>query len=731
MRRSLQLTRSGLLLARSSFYASASASSSSSPAFALDASFLSKYAKLRPPFGFNGLGELVYLRTYSRNKGDRKEQWYETVERVVQGTFQMQIDWLYSSGKSCDEQQMLKLKRDSEEMFDRIFHMKMLPPGRGLWAMGTSLTTDRKLYAALNNCAFVSTHDLDRDPIEPFCFLMDASMLGVGVGFDTNGAGKVRIQNVIESTNIKENKVFVVPDSREGWVQSLRLLLQSFLIPPSPSLSSSSPLSKSLTNTLPVFDYSQIRAAGEPISGFGGVSSGPSILKELHDTLISVLMPCAGHAISITNIVDIMNIIGKCVVAGNVRRTAEIAFGDPDSEEYISLKDYEKNPHRQSYSWTSNNSVYARIGMDYSKACEKVRLNGEPGFAWLDNMQKYGRMLDPPNNKDYRARGGNPCLEQTLESYEICCLVETFPDKHENVEDFKKTLELAVMYAKTVTLGPTHWPQTNNVMLRNRRIGTSLSGIAQFINNRGIEELREWCEQGYQKVQETDKDLSGFFGIPESIKTTCVKPSGTVSLLAGATAGMHYPESRFYTRRVRISTSSDLVAKLELAGYDIEPCKGDEENTRVVSIPIDAGEGIKTVKEVSMWEQLSLAAFLQRYWADNQVSCTVTFDPKTEGSYIKDALNYFQYSLKGISFLPRLEYGAYPQMPYEAITEEQYNVANAKIVAATLETGIGGDTFNFSSAEASELNEVPDKFCDSDKGCSIDTEIAKNTSTSK
>lgn len=119
-------------------------------------------------------------------------------------------------------------------------------------------------------------------------------------------------------------------------------------------------------------------------------------------------------------------------------------------------------------------------------------------------------------------------MEQTLESYEICCLVETFPDKHDGLEDFLRTLELAVLYAKSVTLGPTHWPRTNNVMLRNRRIGTSLSGIAQFISSRGLNTLKVWCERGYQHVQKSDKRISDHFGIPRSIKTTCIKPSGPI-----------------------------------------------------------------------------------------------------------------------------------------------------------------------------------------------------------
>ena len=47
---------------------------------------------------------------------------------------------------------------------------------------------------------------------------------------------------------------------------------------------------------------------------------------------------------------------------------------------------------------------------------------------------------------------------------------------------------------------------------------------------------------------------------------------------------------------------------------------------------------------------IQFAAFMQRHWADNQVSCTVTFDPKTEGEQIPHVLNYYQYHLKGISY---------------------------------------------------------------------------------
>ena len=120
------------------------------------------------------------------------------------------------------------------------------------------------------------------------------------------------------------------------------------------------------------------------------------------------------------------------------------------------------------------------------------------------------------------------------------------------------------------------------------------------------------------------------------------------------------------------------------------------------------GEGIRTVSEVSMWEQLSIAAFMQRNWADNQVSCTVTFDPDKEGPQIANALNFFQYQLKGISFLPKTEIGAYKQMPYEEITENKYR----KMVDSL-------SPLSFRSVKGSKA--IVERFCNNDT-CELEFE---------
>jgi len=184
----------------------------------------------------------------------------------------------------------------------------------------------------------------------------------------------------------------------------------------------------------------------------------------------------------------------------------------------------------------------------------------------------------------------------------------------------------------------------------------------------------------------------------------------TVSLLAGATPGVHYPESRFYIRRVRLAKNSPLKKPLKKAGLHIEDAYGDDSSV-VVEFPVDVGEGIRTVGEVSMWEQLSLSAFMQRHWADNQVSATITFNPETEGKDIANALNYFQYQLKGISFLPKTKIGAFAQMPYEEIDEETYNIMAKKVKPIIFDDVIG------SEAEI-------DLFCNTDQ-CLIDMDDAK------
>jgi hypothetical protein len=639
--------------------------------FRLDDNFVSQFKHVAPDFGFNGLGLLTYYRTYSRLKEDgTNEQWFETVRRVVEGCYSLQKEYILQNELGWND---TKAQRSAQEMYERMFKMKFLPPGRMLWALGTPIIHERNIGQALFNCAFVSTENIGKslqEAVKPYTFMMDMSMVGVGVGFDVEGAGKVKVAKPYGNP-----QTFVIPDSREGWVESLEKLLSSYF-------------SQQFTSetAVPVqFDYSLVRPMGAPIKGFGGISSGYKPLEKMHEQIRRVLNELDGKTITVTCIADIMNLIGQCVVAGNVRRTAQIALGNAENEEFRKLKDYRWNSelgqyegemaHRAEYGWASNNSLVVGDDTEFGELAHQTAINGEPGYIFLENIRAYSRMCDEPDYKDIKVKGTNPCGEQSLESYELCCLVETFPSRAESKEDYLRTLKFAYLIGKTATLVTTSWHETNRVQKRNRRIGTSVSGVTNFLSNNTLNVLKTWLEDGYNEIQRWDEIYSSWLCVPRSIKTTSVKPSGTVSLLAGVNAGCHFPEYEYYIRRIRIAKNSHLLPQILEAGFHIEDDVVDS-SSAVVSFPVH-NEG-KTLKQVSIWEQANLAMFLQRFWSDNQVSCTITFKPE-EASQIQTILEYGKYTFKSISFLPTLEKGVYAQMPYEAITKEEYEEMYAKI----------------------------------------------------
>jgi ribonucleoside-triphosphate reductase len=631
--------------------------------FRLNEEFVASYNEKKAPFGYrdaggNSVGEITFLRTYSRLKANgHKETWVDVCQRVIEGMYSLQKDHCKTNRLPWSD---AKAQASAKEAFDRLFNLKWTPPGRGLWVMGTPIVNVQKNSAALQNCAFVSSMEMTKnDPSRPFTFLMEASMLGVGVGFDDKGADKEF--TIYEPKS--ECTTYVIPDTREGWVDSVSMLINSYL--------------KADQNCLE-FDYSEVRPAGAPISTFGGTAAGHEPLERLHNYIHKLFKGRAGELITRKDIADIGNLIGVCVVSGNVRRSAELLIGSIDDPDFLNLKNAEVFPERNSYDpetpgwgWMSNNSVSVSVGQDLSPIVDGIARNGEPGVIWLDVSKKYGRLADPINNKDHRIAGYNPCAEQSLESFEMCTLVETYLNRHETLEDYNRTLKFAYLYAKTVTLLPTHWEETNAIMQRNRRIGTSMSGVANFADRKGLPTLRDWMDKGYENVKRYDVIYSEWLGIRESIKTTTVKPSGTVSILAGESPGVHWtPGGKYFNRAIRFANSDPMLPLFKMANYRVEPASESPDTTSVVFFPIKS-DAERAERDVTIFEKMSLAATAQRYWSDNSVSVTISFDPETEAEHVGTVLHMYDGQLKTVSFLPSGNF-TYPQMPYTQITEEEY-----------------------------------------------------------
>ncbi len=343
---------------------------------------------MTPYFGLGAFGETLFYTRYSRVKEDgTNEDWCDVIIRCVEGVFSIRKDWYLKNQIAWDQSYW------DEYAFGfatAMYEMKFLPPGRGLWAMGTEFIFERGSMA-LQNCGFKL---IGKDIANDAHWCMDALMCGVGVGF------KPERDDTLQAHLPTETMTFLIPDTREGWCDSLAALIRSYLVADCPK---------------PEFDYSEIRPEGLPIKGFGGISSGPEPLKKLHEQVEYFFERFIANKDGYDSVLlkaDIINAIGCCVVAGNVRRSAEIACGDIDDDVFMNLKDYTVYPYRAAFGWMSNNSAILSEKRHYGllgKIAKRVIANGEPGIINYRNMWK-GRIGKNDNLPRDAAIGFNPCL---------------------------------------------------------------------------------------------------------------------------------------------------------------------------------------------------------------------------------------------------------------------------------------------------------------------------------
>jgi len=631
----------------------------------LDENFVNSYATRQVDWG--PLGQLVYKRSYAQPG----EVWYLTVERVVNACYQAQQRHCENAGIDFD---LAKAQHSAQQMYDLMFNFKFLPPGRGLANMGTSLLED-KGGAVVNNCGWTEVRDTS-----DFVWAMDMLLKGVGIGFSA-------VENIPFRFAGGYTIEHQVHDSVEGWSEALRVLLQQY----------------EQGGGVVKFDYSFIRPAGAPIRGVAGKAPGPEPLRECLESVRSVFVnrikstTDGWFELTPADIVDIMNHIGKACVAGGVRRSAEIAIGSSDDQEFAKLKNRDINQEAvDGHRWAANHSVYCEVGDDYRKILHNFDGVDELGIYWLGNAQAYSRMGRRADRADQHASGCNPCAEQTLEHRELCCLVEVFVSRHSSFYELQKTLKYAYLYAKAVTLIETHDQETNRIIERNRRIGCSLTGIQEAYNKLG-REFYGWCNRGYKYIQSLDDRYSTWFNIPRSIKTTSVKPSGSVSKLPGVSSGIHWPISEYYIQRIRLSNNSPYVEPYKSAGYNVVDISSVEPNTTVIEIPVRERNFTRSESDVSIWEQAEHAAKMQHYWADNQVSMTIKYAPH-EKAQIPALLELYEDRLKAISFFPQSDGHSFDYAPWEEITKDEYLRLTANLEEVNL------DDIN--------EHELEDQFCE-------------------
>lgn len=626
--------------------------------FKLEKTYESKLKKINIKWGFGKYSEVIYYRTYSRliypQENDpegkvKQETLHDTIIRVVNGVFTIRKNHYINHGIKWNNEQM---QFKAYTMAKMMLNFKLLPPGRGLWACGTEQMYTRG-SAALFNCGAVTTKNL----VDSVTWCMDALMHGIGVGFDTAFDNSTN-----EIVKVPEGKpiLFIIADTRESWVKSVKYLIESYR-----------------TGIPVVFDYSKIRKEGLPIKTFGGISCGYKPLKELHDRLneyLTKFLQTTQSKEDCTRLVaDIFNALGYCVVSGNVRRSAEIILGDIHDKTFLNLKNLDVFPERQDICWMSNNTVVIKDRKELGvidNIIDTLKNSGEPGILYLPNIQQYARMY---NIKPDNATLCNPCGEIPLESYELCNLCEVFPSNCNDLSEFLTAVELAGFYCSTVNLLDTHSEQTNAIIKRNRRIGVSLSGIADFIDSNGLDTAEIWFNEGYEVLKSINHHLAIEAQINDSVRLTTVKPSGTVSILAGVSPGLHYGIYKYCVRRVRVSKFNRSLVKI-LQDANI-PYEDDlyTRDTYVFEFPLKFNN-TRAQNDIPLWEQFSNLAFMQRVWSDNMVSVTATFN-KSEIESIPKILNYFLPQIKGCSLLPKIEAGTetiYKQVPFEEIKKEEY-----------------------------------------------------------
>ena len=572
----------------------------------------------------NEVAEFIYKRTYSRwiEQEGRREEWPETIERF--------IDFLISKrGKNIPEKTIRKIRKYMTEF-------AVMPSMRFLWSSGPAAEKDNTV---IYNCSFAKLNCVDA-----FAECLHILMCCTGFGFSVEAEEVEKLPSIPEIKSGKDIARVIIEDSREGWADSVKTLMNSLY-----------------EGQNLYFDYSQLRPEGARLSTMGGRSSGPQPLIKLHDFLRETMHNAQGRKLTTLECHDIANQIAEIVVAGGVRRSSQISLSDLDDEDMRHAKDW---PFPIRRAMANNSAIYrdqptaADFLVEWGVLAKSG--SGERGIFNLKSAQNQA----PSRRYAPLIQGTNPCGEIMLRDMEFCNLSEVVVREDDDLDTLLDKVETATwlgVLQSTFTDFPylrKEWSKNCSV---ERLLGVSLTGQMDnpsLMNSEVLKALKS-------RVIRISRKASTALGVNMPVATTCVKPSGTVSQLVDSASGCHPRYSQYYIRRYRISATDPLFKMLKAQGVPCQPENvqdAETPTTWVFEFPVKSPDGCLTRKDVTAMEQLKHYKNLQLNWCEHNASMTV---------YVKED-EWFEVGnwvyknwdiINGVSFLP-YDGGHYELAPY-------------------------------------------------------------------
>ena len=587
----------------------------------------------------NILSEFVYYTTYSKwiAEEGRRETWIETVDRYI--NFMRE-----NIGNKLNV-------KEYEEVREYILQMKAVGSMRLLWAAGTAA---RATNVAAYNCSFVAPTKW-----QDFAEIAYILMCGTGVGFSVEEQNISKLQPIEYQSGEKLN-TFVIPDSKEGWSDSIVLGLKTWAA------------GKDIE-----FDYSKIRQQGARLKTMGGRASGPEPLRNLLDFSREKMLKKQGRRLSTIDAHDIICKIGEVVVMGGVRRSALISLSDLDDIEMREAKNGQFYLTHSERMMANNSAVYNEKPTVEQFLDEWTNLiKGKSGERGIFNRGGLKKQLPARRwalfNGGYRNSGTNPCGEIILKSKQFCNLSEVIARVEDTEDDLMDKVRVATIlgtYQASLTNFPYLCKEWKKNCEEEALLGVSITGQWDCPALRNPQTLRKLKEIAL----ETNKKYAKKFDINESTAITCVKPSGNGSQLFNSASGCHPRHSKYYIRRIRIERHNPLFHMLKETGIQYHAEVGQQKEsatTYVLEFPVKTPKKAVVKNDLSAMNQLEYWKMLKDNYTEHNPSVTITVDDHewlSVGNWLYENWDM----IGGLSFLPKSDH-VYKLPPYEEIKRSRY-----------------------------------------------------------